>query len=386
MAGTPKSSRRIVTPGRGSLGELPPAPPPSGSGLKMSFSNNESWSWLCGDWPPGPTKPLWPGGRMVSAWRTRADAGPASRSASARTKPISGRGFTRESNTTGPTPCEKATGRGSPARLTFLAAGEVRLCAVSSQPPQAKAGHQQQGTRQEHRETVGTREGQAALLRTRRLRLLCRGRSRGRGRIARGRRRPGRVLAEHLLVGWRLLTRRTAYLFTEDRLRRRGCLRALRVACGAGRRLRALRVTLRAARLGALRVALRAVRLGALRVALRAVRLRALRVALHTRRRHRRLHTAGVRRVGLADAVVAIALVAGVVVRAVRHLALRVLVVGVADAARARLASRLAAAVAVHRRRVRRLTVGVVRAAGVVRTSTRHAVVGATDAACTALA
>src|SRR3954454_5295632 len=60
----------------------------------MSFSNSESWSWPCGDWPSGPTKPLWPGGRMVSASMTRADAGVARRTAKAATVPARWREFT----------------------------------------------------------------------------------------------------------------------------------------------------------------------------------------------------------------------------------------------------------------------------------------------------
>src|SRR5947209_8282451 len=50
-----------------------------------------------------------------------------------------------------------------------------------------------------------------------------------------------------------------------------------------------------------------------------------------------RSRAAGVRRVAATDAVVAVALIAGVVVGAVGHLPLRVLVVGLADATRARL-------------------------------------------------
>src|SRR5262249_8423358 len=69
-----------------------------------------------------------------------------------------------------------------------------------------------------------------------------------------------------------------------------------------------------------------------------------------TRRRGGR-RAAGVRRVRPAHPVVAVALVAGVVVRATGQLPGRVLVVGLADAPGARLADRLAVAVAVLRRR-----------------------------------
>src|SRR4051812_10485641 len=73
-----------------------------------------------------------------------------------------------------------------------------------------------------------------------------------------------------------------------------------------------------------------------------------------------------------ANAVVAVTLVARVVVRAVRHLALRVLVVGVADAACTGLAGGLAVAVAVAGRRavtgvvVRAALVGAVSCVGVM--------------------
>jgi len=66
--------------------------------------------------------------------------------------------------------------------------------------------------------------------------------------------------------------------------------------------------------------------------------------------RRRRWGTAGVGGVGTPDTVVGIALVASVVVRAIRHLPGRVLVVGLPDASRARLSERRAVAVAVERR------------------------------------
>ena len=58
--------------------------------------------------------------------------------------------------------------------------------------------------------------------------------------------------------------------------------------------------------------------------------------------------TAGVGRVGTPDAVVAIALIALVMVRAIGHLTGRVLVVSFTNATRGRLACGCAVAVAVH--------------------------------------
>src|SRR3954453_18960746 len=162
----------------------------------------------------------------------------------------------------------KGDGPGFPGPSDLPRCGRGPLRVVSSQAPQAESGHQQQGTRQQHRETVGPGERQVALLRTRGLSLLCRSRRRRRGRIARRWTSPGGVLAEHLLVGRLLLPRWAAYLLTEHRLLRRRRRRSAR--------LRALGVALRAVRLRALGVALRAVRLRALGVALRAVRVRAL--------------------------------------------------------------------------------------------------------------
>ena len=104
-------------------------------------------------------------------------------------------------------------------------------------------------------------------------------------------------------------------------------------------------------------------RTGAIRWRLVAVIGRCRRRAGARRRWCRAGRAARVRRVGTSDPVVAVALVAGVVVRASRLLALRVLVVGLADAAGARLASCFAVAVAVARgRAVTRRAVRTVRA------------------------
>src|SRR6185503_10047130 len=81
MAGTPKPSRRIVTPARGRWTPDPPGPPPSGSGLYWSAWYSASWSKTCGS----PGTPLCPGGRIVTACTTRADAAAGTTSAAATT-------------------------------------------------------------------------------------------------------------------------------------------------------------------------------------------------------------------------------------------------------------------------------------------------------------